>query len=89
MKDVMKEKVTKNINILASFCGKRDLPELTQKALEDKYSLKQADVRVLFGGSILVGGDILAQAIFANIAKIYVIVGGAGHTTDTLRPSSR
>lgn len=57
MKDVMKEKVAKNINILASFCGKRDLPELTQKALEDKYSLKQADVMVLFGGSILVGGD--------------------------------
>ena len=32
----MKEKVAKDINILASFCGKRDLPELTQKALEDK-----------------------------------------------------
>lgn len=59
MKDVMKEKVAKNINILASFCGKRDLPELTQKALEDKYSLKQADVRVLFGGSgsVLACGD--------------------------------
>jgi hypothetical protein len=40
---------------------------------------------VLFGGSILAGGNILAQAMFANIAKIYVIVGGAGHTTDTLR----
>ena len=57
MKDVMKEKVAKNINILAAFCGKRDLPELTQKALEDKYSLKQSDVRVLFSRSILVGGD--------------------------------
>ena len=79
---MVKEELANNINILGSFCGK-------QKALEDKYSLKQADVRVLFGGSILVGGDILAQAIFANIAKIYVIVGGAGHTTDTLRPSSR
>ena len=85
MKGMMKEKVAKDINILASFCGKRDLPELTQKALGDKYSLKQADVMVLFGGSILAGGNILAQAMFANIAKIYVIVGGAGHTTDTLR----
>lgn len=53
----MKEKVAKDINILASFCGKQDLPELTQKALEDKYSLKQADVMVLFDGSILAGGD--------------------------------
>ena len=57
MKNMMKEKVAKDINILASFGGKRDLPELTQKALEDKYSLKQADVMVLFDGSILVGGD--------------------------------
>ena len=62
---MVKEELANNINILGSFCGKRDLPELTQKALEDKYSLK--------------------QAMFANIAKIYVIVGGAGHTTDTLR----
>ena len=82
---MVKEELSNNINILGSFCGKRDLPELTQKALEDKYSLKQADVMVLFGGSILAGGNILAQAMFANIAKIYVIVGGAGHTTDTLR----
>ena len=65
MKGMVKEELANNINILGSFCGKRDLPELTQKALEDKYSLK--------------------QAMFANIAKIYVIVGGAGHTTDTLR----
>lgn len=57
MKNMVKEKVAKDINILASFCGKRDLPELTQKALEDKYSLKHADVMVLFDGSILVGGD--------------------------------
>lgn len=85
MKDMVKEELANNINILGSFCGKRHLPELTQKALEDKYSLKQADVMMLFGGSILAGGNILAQAMFANIAKIYVIVGGAGHTTDTLR----
>lgn len=82
---MVKEELANNINILGSFCGKRHLPELTQKALEDKYSLKQADVMMLFGGSILAGGNILAQAMFANIAKIYVIVGGAGHTTDTLR----
>ncbi len=57
MKGMVKEELANNINILGSFCGKRDLPELTQKALEDKYSLKQADVMVLFGGSILAGGD--------------------------------
>ena len=40
---------------------------------------------VLFGGSILCGGDVLAKAMQDNIAKKYVIVGGAGHTTETLR----
>ena len=40
---------------------------------------------VLFGGSILCGGDILVKAINNNIAEKYIIVGGAGHTTPTLR----
>ena len=40
---------------------------------------------VLFGGSIICGGDVLANAIKNNIAKKYIIVGGAGNTTETLR----
>ena len=40
---------------------------------------------VLFGGSILCGGNVLAEAMQKHIAKKYVIVGGAGHTTETLR----
>ena len=47
--------------------------------------IAQADIMVLFGGSILAGGDILAEAIKEKIAKRYVIVGGVGHTTETLR----
>ncbi|VUW91416.1 Uncharacterised protein [Streptococcus constellatus] len=85
MKGMMKEELANNINILGTFCGKRDLPELTQLELEKKYHFKQADVMVLFGGSILAGGDVLAQAMSEDVAKTYVIVGGAGHTTDTLR----
>ena len=49
------------------------------------YGIPRADVMVLFGGSIMCGGDVLAQAIKNHIAKKYVIVGGAGHTTETLR----
>ncbi len=85
MKGMVKEELSNNINILGSFCGKRDLPELTQLALKKKYHLKQVDVMVLFGGSILAGGDVLAQAMLEGIAKTYIIVGGAGHTTETLR----
>ncbi len=73
------------INILGDFCGKRDIPNLTQKSLENVYGIKKADVFVLFGGSILEGGNVLAEAIKAQIANTYIIVGGAGHTTEALR----
>ena len=77
--------VADNINTLADFCGKRDVKELTTETLYDKYGFNQADVMVLFGGSILCGGDVLADAIRNDVAKKYIIVGGAGHTTQTLR----
>lgn len=79
------ENLAKNINILGQFCGKRDIKALTVKNLQDKYKIAQTDVMVLFGGSILSGGDVLADAMKNEIAKKYIIVGGAGHTTETLR----
>lgn len=81
----MNEKIAEAINILGFFCGKRDITELSTKCLKDKYGIEQVDVMVLFGGSILCGGDILAQAMRNQIAKKYIIVGGVGHTTETLR----
>lgn len=77
--------VAESINILGSFCGKRDIDELTVKNLQKEYHILQADVMVLFGGSVLCGGDVLAEAMRNRIAKYFVIVGGAGHTTPTLR----
>ena len=77
--------LAEQINILAEFCGVRDINELNQNNLNNSYGFKQADVMVLFGGSILAGGDVLAEAIKNQIAKIYIIVGGAGHTTEALR----
>ena len=79
------EKIAQNINILGNFCGKRDVAELTQEQLKTSYGIEQADVMVLFGGSIMCGGDVFADAMRNKIAKTYVIVGGAGHTTETLR----
>lgn len=73
------------INILGAFCGKRDLAHLTRENLRQCYGWTQADVMVLFGGSILSGGDVLAEAMRSGIAKKYIIVGGEGHTTETLR----
>lgn len=77
--------ITNNINILADFCGTRDVPILNQENLTRTYGIEQADVMVLFGGSIICGGDVLAEAMRQRVAKKYIIVGGAGHTTQSLR----
>lgn len=74
-----------NFNLLADFCGQRDLASLTTEALQASYHIHQADVFVLFGGSILYGVDVLAEAINNQLAKKYLIVGGFGHTTKTLQ----
>lgn len=79
------EYIAQCINTLGAFCGPRDIPLLTPQELKKKYGFEQADLMVLFGGSILSGGDVLADAIQNRVAKKYIIVGGAGHTTETLR----
>ena len=75
----------KMINRLGEFCGIRDVGTLSNEEIYRKIGSHKADVMVLFGGSILCGGDVLANAIRSDIAKIYMIVGGAGHTTPSLR----
>ena len=77
-------KIAKAVNILGNFCGPRDIDKLTTAALEDKYHIPRVDVAVLFGGSILAGGDVFAEIMKNQLAEKYVIVGGAGHTTETL-----
>ena len=74
-----------SINILSRFLNIRDVPALTQSALQSHFGFPKADVMVLFGGSIMAGGDVLAKAIHEDVAKRYIIVGGAGHTTPVLR----
>ncbi|MEC1524512.1 ElyC/SanA/YdcF family protein [Neobacillus niacini] len=78
-------KMTENINILSDFLGKRDIDTLTSKALEEKYQIPQTDLLILFGGSIAYGCDVVGKAISNHIAKNFMIVGGEGHTTETLR----
>lgn len=53
--------LAKSINILGEFLGRRDVTELTPSAMQDRFGFSQADAMVLFGGSILKGGDILAH----------------------------
>ena len=80
-----KERIAEHINILGEFCGKRDVPALTGKSLEERFGIGQADLMVLFGGSILCGAEVLARAMKEQAARYYLIVGGEGHTTQTQR----
>ena len=43
----MMEQTAQDINKLGGFCGKRDLPALTQAAMRQAYGCPQADVMVL------------------------------------------
>ncbi|MCH3943806.1 MAG: YdcF family protein [Atopobiaceae bacterium] len=81
--------LARRMNELAAFLGTRDVPRLSQAALEARLGSPRADVMALFGGSILAGGDVLAEAMRADVAERYVIVGGAGHTTETFRRRAR
>ena len=79
------EHVAEAINILGAFCGPRDVDELSRTALQASFGVSRADVAVLFGGSILAGGDVMAQTMQRELAEKYILVGGRGHTTDALR----
>ena len=77
--------IWEDINTLGDFCGVRDVPELSPAAMMAAAGTEQADVMALFGGSILCGGDVLAEAMLRGAARHIIIVGGEGHTTQALR----
>ena len=57
------ERIAEGINVLGKFCGMRDVEALTRECLRERYGFGRADVMVLFGGSILCGAVVLAQAM--------------------------
>ena len=61
--------IAEHINTLARFCGKRDVKSLDRDSLNERYGTDCADVMVLFGGSILAGEDLIAEAIKNKIAR--------------------
>lgn len=83
------KKTAENINILADFCGVRDINELKQNTLKETYGFEKADVLILFGGSIPAGCDEAAKGYMNGIARRLMIAGGEGHTTNFLRRSIR
>lgn len=79
------KRIVESINILGQYLAKRDLIELNQDSLQESFGFRQADLLILFGGSIPYGCDVAARGFLNGVAKNMMIVGGAGHTTDFLR----
>lgn len=65
----MDHKTSFYINTLAHFCSKRDLKSLTQTDLMSVFNIPKADALVMFGGSILTGGDLLAKSFVCLLRK--------------------
>ena len=72
-------------NTLTRFLGIRDLPKLRRSLLHSKYGIDQADIMILFGGTIPFGCEVAAAAWKRHLARHMMIVGGIGHTTQSLR----
>lgn len=85
MKTTDLEQIADNLNTLGDFLAKRDIEFLTKEALIKRYGVEQADLLILFGGSIAYGCEIAGKAFRDGIAKQLMIVGGEGHTTPFLR----
>ncbi|WP_298839654.1 YdcF family protein [Clostridium sp.] len=79
------QEVADNLNILGDFLSKRDIEDLSKAALIKKYGIKQVDLLILLGGSIVYGCEIAGKTFSNGIAKQLMIVGGEGHTTSLLR----
>ncbi|PRY19281.1 ElyC/SanA/YdcF family protein [Pseudosporangium ferrugineum] len=80
--------VVANLNTLVDFCARRDLAELSRAAVTEAAG-GPPDVAILFGGSILAGGDLFARTVADGLAAHFMIVGGQGHSTDVLRAAMR
>jgi uncharacterized SAM-binding protein YcdF (DUF218 family) len=80
--------VVAHLNTLVEFCARRDVGALSRHVVEAAAG-GRVDVAILFGGSILAGGDLFARAIADDLAAHFMIVGGQGHSTDVLRAAMR
>lgn len=73
-----------DINNIILFLSKRDLDELTPKALQYKFKVTKADMLIILGNSIPYITEIGADAYNSGIAKDLMVVGGLGHSTKYL-----
>ena len=76
--------IINDINNIITFLSKRDINELSCKALVDKFSITQVDMIIILGNSIPYIAELGAKAYASGLAKDIMIVGGVGHSTKYL-----
>jgi uncharacterized SAM-binding protein YcdF (DUF218 family) len=85
----MEEQQIEDINIIASFLAKRDINELNQKELRDKFNMDKADLLILLGNAMPYTAELTAKALKDGISKNIMVVGGIGHSTGYLYDNIR
>ena len=73
-----------DVNRISRYLAQRDFPELTRPAVAAALG-RPADLLILMGGSIAAGCEAAVRAYQSGVAERFMIVGGAGHTTQALR----
>lgn len=76
--------IINDLNNIAIFLSKRDINELSRKALVDNFNITQVDMIIVLGNSIPYIAELGAKAYKSGLAKDIMIVGGIGHSTKYL-----
>lgn len=71
----------RDFNTLAEFLARRDVPRLDVAALQEILGVLQAEMVLLFGGSLPEGCRLAGQLWQAGLARKVMTIGGVGHTT--------
>lgn len=75
----------KDLNKIARFLAVRDVDVLEKELLKKQYKMEQADVILVFGNDLPYVIEFASRAFLKGIAKVLVICGGIGHSTEHLR----
>ncbi|WP_243108029.1 ElyC/SanA/YdcF family protein [Clostridium sp. JN-9] len=76
--------IVNDINNIILFLSKRDIDELTPKALHGKFGITKVDMLIILGNSIPYIAELGADAYKNCIAEDLMVVGGIGHSTKYL-----
>lgn len=75
------EDIAAAANTVERWCAVRDVVALEPEAAQRAFGVDCVDLMVMFGGGVIEGADVLAEAMRNGVAHRYAVVGGVGHST--------